>query len=107
MLVDRADNQRVHGCLDAGEVAGRDGTLGDQHRLALGAAERVEGDHRSAAIDRHFKQAARGVLWLPGNTDGLILWAWRYKIWLWLEILFGCFLTTIAVAGLTELVKKD
>ena len=45
--------------------------------------------------------------WLPGKTDGLILWAWRYKIWLWLEILFGCFLTTIAVAGLTELVKKD
>ncbi|MBL4691188.1 MAG: hypothetical protein JKY68_06975, partial [Rhodospirillales bacterium] len=45
--------------------------------------------------------------WLPGKTDGPVLWAWRYKIWLWVEILLGWFLTTIAVAGLTGLVKKD
>jgi len=45
--------------------------------------------------------------WLPGKQEQALFWGWGYKIWLWLQIMLGWFLTTIAVAGLTGLVKKD
>ena len=45
--------------------------------------------------------------WLPGKQEQALFWGWGYKVWLWLEILLGWFLTTIAVAGLTGIVKKD
>ena len=42
--------------------------------------------------------------WLP---DARKDYGWLYQAYLWLHIIFGWILTTVLVAGLTGLVKKD
>ncbi len=42
--------------------------------------------------------------WLPrGDGD----WGWFFRLYLWLHIVAGWVLTSVAVAGLTPLIKKD
>ncbi len=42
--------------------------------------------------------------WLPDVSKN---YGWLYRVYLWLHIIFGWILTTVLVAGLTGLVKKD
>lgn len=44
--------------------------------------------------------------WLPRENGWAGSWGW-VKIYLWFHIAFGWILTTLAVVGLTGIVKKD
>ena len=46
----------------------------------------------------------QGRFWLPKAGTA---WGWAVMGYLWLHILLGWVLTTVAVAGLTGLVRKD
>ena len=45
--------------------------------------------------------------WQTGKQEQALFGGQGYKVWLWAETLLGWFLTTIAVAGLTGIIKKD
>ena len=55
-LVERSDDDSVHGCINLVEKACSDGAGSDEHEFAIGAAERVEGNQPLTPFHLDFQQ---------------------------------------------------